>query len=252
MHFRASKNWNRIIFIIVIFTFPAWSQERWEWPEHPLNIKVLPTDLSAAELRSAMFEFTQGLGVRCNYCHTGEEGKPLSTYDFAADENPNKERTREMIRMLASVDEHLAKIQPSGDMRVNMMCYTCHRGRPRPMTLEEEIGEVYRKNGLEPAIAHMSELKKEYYGKGVYNFESDQVLNQFGQTLLDNNNAAEAIQVFQLNVEKFPESARAWNGLAEAHMKAANKAEAIKYFEKSLELNPRNRNAREMLDQLKK
>ena len=55
-----------------------------------------------------------------NECHKGEEGKPLSTYDFASDENPNKNRAREMLRMLNEIEVHLNKIEPSGDKRVNM------------------------------------------------------------------------------------------------------------------------------------
>jgi hypothetical protein len=60
------------------------------------------------------------------------------TYDFASDENPNKNRAREMMRMMGDINVHLKKIEPSGDQRVNIGCNTCHRGRPRPMTLEEE------------------------------------------------------------------------------------------------------------------
>jgi hypothetical protein len=30
-------------------------------------------------------------------CHEGEEGKPPCTCDFASDENPNKDRAREML-----------------------------------------------------------------------------------------------------------------------------------------------------------
>ncbi len=51
--------------------------------------------------------FTRALGVRCSHCHVG--GNPLSTYDFASDENPNKGRAREMLRMLNSINEHLQK-----------------------------------------------------------------------------------------------------------------------------------------------
>jgi tetratricopeptide (TPR) repeat protein len=156
-----------------------------------------------------------------------------------------------MIRMLYDIDDHLAKINPSGLQRVEVNCYTCHHGRPKPMTLEEEISESYRKEGLEPAIAHLSELKKEYYGKGVYNFESDEVLNQFGHSLLDSSKTDEALRVFKLNVEKFPESPRAWSSLGEAYVQSGNKPEAVKSYEKSLELNPRNQNARDMLEKLK-
>ena len=241
-----------VFVLFLLITVPSLAQNKWEWPEHPVNIKVLPSDLTAAKLRSAMLDFTSGLGVRCIYCHKGEEGKPFTEWDFASDEKANKQRAREMVRMLYAIDDHLAEINPSGDRRIEVNCYTCHHGRPKPMTLEEEISEVYRKKGLEPAIAHLSELKKEYYGKGVYNFESDRVLSQFGQSLLDSSKTDEALRVLKLNIEKFPESSPAWSSLAQAYLQSDNKPEAIKSFKKALELNPRNRYAKEMLDKLKK
>lgn len=240
-----------VISVILHFSAPLLTQEKWEWPDRPINIKVLPSGLTAGQLRAAMRDFTSGLGVRCIYCHEGEEGKPFTEWDFASDKNPNKKRAREMILMLYGIDDHLAKITPSGLQRVEVNCYTCHHGRPKPMTLDEEISDVYRKEGLEPAIMHLTELKKEFYGKGVYNFESDQVLIQFGHSLLDSSKTAEALRVFKLNVEKFPESSRAWSSLAEAYMKSGNNPEAVKSYEKSLELNPRNQNAKDMLDKLK-
>jgi len=242
--------WN-IIVMLLFSAMPLAAQEKWEWPEHPLNLTTLPSDLTASELREAMKDFTSGLGVRCNYCHVGEEGKPFSTWDFAADDKPNKERAREMIRMLGSIDEHLAKIKPSGETRVNMICFTCHRGRPRPMTLNEEITEAYRKNGLQPAIAHLSELKEKYYGKGIYNFEDVGVLTAFGKSLLDSSKSDEALTVFQLNVEKFPQSSWAWSAFGDGQMKTGNKEEAINSFEKALELDSHNRYAKGMLDKLK-
>jgi len=240
-----------VFIFILLYSVPCLAQSKWEWPDHPKNIKVLPTDVTAEQLRSSMHEFTSGLGVRCNYCHKGAEGKPFSEWDFASDEKPDKDRAREMMRMLHDIDDHLAKIKPSGDTKVNVTCYTCHRGRPRPMTLYGEISEVYRKEGLEPAMMHLSELKKEYYGKGVFNFESDQVLNEFGQSLLDSSKTDEALRVLKLNVEKFPQSSSAWSSLAAAYVQSGNKPEAIKSCEKSLELDPRNRNAKKILDDLK-
>jgi len=241
-----------VLAVILFYSIPSLAQERWQWPEHPQNIKVLPSDIKPQELRAAMHEFTEGLGVRCNYCHVGEEGKPFTEWDFKSDDKQTKQTAREMIRMVYDIDEHLAKITPSGDTRVNVMCYTCHHGRPRPMTLGEEINEAYRKGGLEPAITHLSELKKEYYGKGVYNFESAEVLSDFGNTLLDSSKTDQALRIFKLNVERFPESSYAWVSLADAYSKSGNKEAAIKSCEKAIELDPGNRYAKRMLENLKK
>lgn len=240
-----------MVSIIFLFSSLAMAQGKWQWPEHPRNIKALPDSISAEQLRSVMRQYSGSLGVRCVHCHKGEEGKPFSEWDFASDENPNKQRAREMIRMMNDINLHLTRIEPSGDQRVAANCFTCHRGRPRPLTLEAEIDEAYRKDGLEAAIAHLSRLKDEYYGKGIYNFESDDALDNFGNSLMKSGKTEEALHIFKLNVEKFPGSSTAWTSQAEGLLKAGNKPESVRSLEKAIELEPRNRRAQEMLQEVK-
>ena len=238
-------------FLAVVFSATSLGQQdQWSWPEKPKNLQVLNKDWPGSRLSPVMRGFTRALGVRCSYCHTGQEGKPLSTYDFASDQNPNKNRAREMLRMLGSVNDHLKKIEPSGDKRINMWCHTCHRGRPRPMTLEEELGEQYRMKGLEPALAHYQDLKKNYSEKGAYDF-SERSLNNFGYEVLEKKDTAAAIRVFMFNAKVFPKSANVWDSLADAYMRAGDTRMAIRYYEKSLKLDPKNDSARENLNKLK-
>lgn len=238
-----------MILLTIFFVLSAQAQERWSWPEKPANLQVLPKDWPGSRLQPVMTGFTRALGVRCSYCHKGEEGKPLSTYDFASDENPNKNRAREMLRMLGSINDHLKNIQPSGDKRVNMWCNTCHRGRPRPMTLEEELAEQYRVKGLEPALDYYADLKQRYYGRGAYDFGED-ALNGFGYEVLKND-AAGAIQVFRLNAVEFPQSGNVWDSLAEAYMKSGNLKKAEEYYQKALARDATDQNARDMLKKIK-
>ena len=241
------------IAIIVALTLnvAAQAQETWAWPEKPQNLQVLPGDWPGARLRPVMVGFTRALGVRCSHCHVGEEGQPLSTYDFASNENPNKDRAREMLRMLNSINGHLQKIEPSGDKRVNMWCHTCHSGRPRPSTLQEELGETYRRKGSDAVLIHYKELKEKYFGRGAYDF-SENSLNGFGYDLLNQHDTTGAIAVFKLNAEQFPESANVWDSLGEAFMKAGDMSLAEQYYQKSLELNAENQNAKEMLEKIRK
>jgi len=221
------------------------------WAKKPSNLQVLPKDWPGSRLRAPMTGFSRALGVRCSHCHVGEEGQPLSTYDFASDENPNKERAREMLRMLGSINDHLKKIEPSGEQRVNMWCHTCHVGRAKPTTLDEELKEAYSRNGLEAALQHYSDLKEKYYGRGAYNFESERELNIFGYVVLGQNDADGAIRVLKMNTEKFPQSGNVWDSLGEAYMKAGDNKLAIESYQKSIELNPRNQNAKDMLEKLR-
>jgi tetratricopeptide (TPR) repeat protein len=236
--------------LTTFLAFPALAQEPWTWPEKPKNLQVFPKDWSGTRLRPVMIGFTRALGVRCSYCHKGEEGKSLSTYDFASDENPNKDRAREMYRMLGDITDHLKKITPSGDKPVNMWCHTCHHGRPRPMTLDEELAEQYRTKGLKAALDDYTDLKKKFYGRAAYDF-GEGSLNTFGYQLLEGKDGAGAIQIFKLNTELFPESANVWDSLAEAYMKAGDPKNAQMNYEKALTVDPANQNAKEMLRKLK-
>jgi tetratricopeptide (TPR) repeat protein len=236
--------------LILMCSVVGRAQDTWTWPEKPKNLQVLPKDWPGSRLRPVMVGFTRALGVRCSYCHKGEEGKPLSTYDFASDDNPNKNRAREMLRMLNVIEEHLKKIEPSGDKRVNMWCHTCHHGRPRPMTLDEELSEQYRKKGLQAALDDYADLKKKYYGRAAFDF-GEGSLNVFGYTLLEGNDAAGAIQVFKLNAETFPDSSNVWGSLAEGYLKAGDLKKAQENYEKALGLDPANQSAKEALKKIK-
>jgi hypothetical protein len=55
-----------------------------QWTPEIKNLKVLPEDTPPRQVVGIMRGFAIGLGVRCTYCHVGEEGAPLSTYDFAS------------------------------------------------------------------------------------------------------------------------------------------------------------------------
>jgi tetratricopeptide (TPR) repeat protein len=228
---------------------PAPPGDEWTWPEKPKNLKVLPADFTGDRLAPVMKGFTRALGVRCQYCHVGEEGKPLSTFDFVSDTNPNKERAREMLRMLKDINEHLKKITPSGDKRVNMWCHTCHQGRPRPTTLEEEMGDAYRKGGVAAALARYRELREKFYGRAGYDF-SERSLNAIGYELLGKKDNDSAISIFRENTAQYPKSANAWDSLAEGYLAAGNRELAAVNYRKALELDPKNTNAREKLRQL--
>lgn len=242
--------------LLCLFTLLVWdpiqsvhAQDEWKWPEKPKNLKVLPKDFTGERLRPIMFGFTRALGVRCTYCHVGEEGKPLSTYDFASDKNPNKDRARAMYKMLGSINDQLKDFDASSDQRVNMWCHTCHQGRPRPTTLEEELAAAYRKSGVTAAIARYHEIREKYYGKGGYDF-SEKSLNGVAYELLGAKDHDGAIAMFRLNAEQYPESANVWDSLAEGYMAAGNTLLAEIYYRKSLELDPQNKNAVEQLQKL--
>lgn len=80
---------------------------------------------------------------------------------------------------------------------------------------------------------------------------SESRINRIGYVLLQMKKIEEAIEVFKLNTTDFPDSANAWDSLAEGYRTKGDKESAIKYYKKSLELNPQNKNAAEQLQKLK-
>ncbi len=77
------------------------------------------------------------------------------------------------------------------------------------------------------------------------------MLDRLGYDLLKSKKVQEAIEIFKLNVEMFPNSSNVYDSLGEAYMVNGDKELAIKNYEKSLELNPKNTNAVDMLKKLR-
>ena len=81
-------------------------------------------------------------------------------------------------------------------------------------------------------------------------FEND--LNSKRYELLQNQKVDLAIDVFKIQALAFPESYYSFDSLGEAYMKNENFDLAILNYEKSLELNPKNENAKALILQMKK
>jgi pimeloyl-ACP methyl ester carboxylesterase len=80
---------------------------------------------------------------------------------------------------------------------------------------------------------------------------SESEMNVLGYQHLQSGKIKEAIELFKLNVQAYPESANTYDSLGEAYMKNDEKELAIKNYNKSLELDPNNKNAEEILEKLK-
>jgi tetratricopeptide (TPR) repeat protein len=77
------------------------------------------------------------------------------------------------------------------------------------------------------------------------------VLNTLGYQLLFDGKTSDAIAVLQRNVQDHPHSSNVYDSLGEAYMKAGQKDLAIQNYENSLQLDPKNTNAVDMLKKLK-
>jgi 3-oxoadipate enol-lactonase len=80
---------------------------------------------------------------------------------------------------------------------------------------------------------------------------SETRMNLLGYQYLQSSKIEEAIELFKLNVLAYPDSANTYDSLGEAYMINGDKELAIQNYNKSLKLDPNNKNAVEMLKRLK-
>ena len=145
--------------------------------------------------------------------------------------------------------------------------------------MEKEL----RTKNIESAVKLYEELKEKnkndyYFGADVLTQLSDQLMadgkmsdsavifklalrdysvnenkaNAYGYKLMAVKRYAEAIDIFKINTARFPNSANAFDSLAEAYMMNGQKSLAVQCYEKSIELNPNNTNAADMIKKLKR
>ena len=112
-----------------------------------------------------------------------------------------------------------------------------------------EIEKEINKNGIKSSKALYQQLKKENPSKKYFD-ENEFVA--LGYRLLSAGKIDDAIEVFKMAVELFPQSFNVYDSLGEAYFKVGNKKLAMENYQRSLDLNPNNDNARKMLEELKK
>ena len=113
----------------------------------------------------------------------------------------------------------------------------------------EEIEAVLRQSGAEAARARFQEIRTQL--AGAY-YIDEREFNALGYKLLRNENKPrEAVAVFEMNAEAFPQSWNVWDSLAEAYMWAlGDRDKAAEYYQKSVDLNPGNQSAKDNLSRL--
>ena len=196
-----------------------------------------------------MRQFAGALGKRCNYCHVGEPGADLATYDFASDDKEEKRIARIMLEMTNEINgTHLTKLEHEKTVRVR--CITCHRGVDEPETIDNVVLASIDKDGLDAALTEYREMREEYYGQGSYDF-SDRPLNTVAERLAgEKGDVAGAITVMQMNVEFNGDKSYPYLLLAQLYAQSGDKGAAVSSIEKSLEIEPDNPWAQKLLGRI--
>jgi CubicO group peptidase (beta-lactamase class C family) len=120
---------------------------------------------------------------------------------------------------------------------------------PPKKSIARTLMETIREKDVEAAARQYRELKKEKPAE--FDFQPVE-LNRIGYALLEEGRHDDAIKIFELNIEAYPQDANGYDSLAEAYAAKGDKHRAIKNYAKSLELDPNNVNAIEQLSKLAK
>jgi tetratricopeptide (TPR) repeat protein len=182
----------------------------------------------------------------------GQEGAPLTSYDFAADDKPEKAKARVMMRMVKAIDgEYLTQLPSRSEPAVVVTCMTCHRGVSIPRPLDQVVLAAYDSGGVDSAEAKYNALRERYYGRASYVF-SETALAAVSQSLLSRGKAADAVKLSALNTRLSPNSAFAFRQAADAQLAAGDTAAAVASLQRALAINPGDQQVKRTLDRLKK
>jgi CubicO group peptidase (beta-lactamase class C family) len=112
-----------------------------------------------------------------------------------------------------------------------------------------ELRKTIAEKGIEAGIAQYRELKAKQ--ATTYDFAEGE-LNRLGYLLLRSGKSKEAIEIFKLNVEAYPQRSNTYDSLAEAYLSTNERELATQNYKKALELDPNNTSATEALKRLAK
>jgi len=126
--------------------------------------------------------------------------------------------------------------------------YEISQGSNRQPSICEPVTNVLVSGSIVDAVNEYNRLKSS--SPDDYDFSEGQ-LNMLGYQLLMRQRIDDAVEIFKLNMANFPESFNVYDSYAEALMAKGDTALSIANYEKSLELNPENNNAVEMLKRLR-
>ncbi|WP_415327926.1 serine hydrolase [Chryseobacterium sp. MMS23-Vi53] len=113
---------------------------------------------------------------------------------------------------------------------------------------KESIGLTIRKEclkNIDKGIALYRDLKKNKPNN--YNFSNENELNELGYQFLRDHQLDAALKIFSLNVSEFPTSGNVYDSRGEAYFNKKEYSLSKSDYQKSLELDPTNQNAKEMI-----
>lgn len=212
-------------------------------PDSLVNVKVIPKTTPVIEVVGSMRNITIGLGVRCQFCHIGEEGQPLAQFDFASDEKRTKLVAREMMRMVQDLNRRLDSLPGRTGTGLQVACVTCHRGISRPVPLFTVMIDAATAAGADSAVRAYRALRERFYGRDAYDF-GESSLNIAAFRLGREKRFEDAMALLKLNEKLFPSSSglRVFRG--NIYLMRGDTASAAAEFREAMRRDSTNNEAR--------
>ena len=211
-------------------------------PDTFRNLQELPEDTDRAALLDVMRGFSFALGVRCQYCHVGGDGTSFEGVAFDSDDDPDKLKARAMLAMVRDLNDIVLAALPDRDAPpIAIQCKTCHRGRPRPVLLAQELRMALDDFGSDSATARYERFlaDEDVVLAGWFDFGEWEV-NTLAERLQGEGRTADAIAIYELNARHHPGSISIHSRLGALHEAQGDPRAAILSYERVLEIDPEN------------
>jgi polyisoprenoid-binding protein YceI len=120
--------------------------------------------------------------------------------------------------------------------------------QPGKKSLGSALFETYAARGLGAVTAQYALLKRD--SAAVYSVGEGQ-LNTLAYKIMQQGRIDDAIVLFKLNADAFPQSGNVFDSLGEAYLRKGDRANALANYQKALALDPQNVGALEVVRWLK-
>jgi tetratricopeptide (TPR) repeat protein len=155
-----------------------------------------------------------------------------------------------MLEMVKTVNQTaIAEVQPDSAKRIELTCFTCHRGVARPEPLERLLARTATERGLDSAVAEYRRLRETYFGRASYDF-GERTLVTAAETAANRDRHAEALGLLRLNLEFHPKSAETFATMGLVHVAMGDTSAAIVAFRAAQEIAPEHPFPRQQLQRL--
>lgn len=233
------------ILSVTLVALPSAAQDR------PMqNLQYFSTDITRDSLVQEMRQFSFALGVRCQYCHVGGDGVSFDGVRFESDEDPDKRKARHMLRLVDVINEGLLPMMADRDSpETRVTCKTCHRGVAKPALLTDVLRATLDEHGADSTRTRYDRLRATTLESGMYDF-GEWETNTLAERLAREGRPRDAITIYSMNLEHYPESISILLALGQLHERVEEFDEAIGFYRQALEVAPDNAFAAARLEAL--